>query len=956
MVRWGVVFLAVLACGGTGMGARRVSEGFCIPRLRVGLPSPATGLRVPDGFEIVEVADSKLANDIFCMTIDPRGRVVVSGRGYIRILADGRAIEFAPGPRDGAQGLLWEGANLFFTGDGGLRRYHTSDGDRADGPSELIRKMRTGGEHEAHALRRGPDGWLYLLCGNTTGIDRSFAQLPTSPIRDPVAGCVLRFASDLKKSEIVTDGYRNPYGMDFAPDGELFTFDSDNERCVSLPWYEPTRFYHVLPGGHYGWLAPQRAEFWRLPPYFPDVVAPVGTFGRGSPTGVACYRHTQFPEKYRGGFFLADWTFGRIYFARLKRQGSSYTCEKELFLEAVGDNGFAPTALAVHPQTGDLYVSIGGRGTRGAVYRIRYPAGMKGIDPKAVARLQPAPRSLDWRPAMREELLTQASAKDLLERVRALEDIRRHRGEFTADQLDAVIRANQGETDRYVRQAVARLGGDAVIDQRITLNTVRQVQRSLGEFTDRRGHVFEGYTLRQPKVPADGTAERLRRAFPSGNADLDRELSRTLAILQDPDPHTLEKVAGRLAPDSDPVEDIHYLIVLARLPAPRPDAITRRVADALVALDRKLAARKLNRDTNWPLRVGELLKELAARDPKLAAAVLAHPEFGRADHALLARMPGFDRRRAAALFLEKAKADSEYPWNAALIALMGELPAEQSLTLFRRLWGRAGLDSAILPQLAPHADPADREKFLGGLSSPNLTTVRLCLEALEKLPARADDAELLPMIQGLRRLPTGKEGDALARHLVRHLEKVTGEKGLKDAAAWTDWFARRHPSLSARLTNADGVDVAGWARRLARIDWPAGDAARGRLVYVKADCAACHSGSQAIGPDLQGVAGRFSRDDLFAAIVQPSKDISPRYRTTLLETTAGKVYQGIILYEAVDGLILQTGPAATVRLRGDQIAERRASPLSLMPAGLLDRLSDGEIADLYAYLRGLGAK
>ena len=74
------------------------------------------------------------------------------------------------------------------------------------------------------------------------------------------------------------------------------------------------------------------------------------------------------------------------------------------------------------------------------------------------------------------------------------------------------------------------------------------------------------------------------------------------------------------------------------------------------------------------------------------------------------------------------------------------------------------------------------------------------------------------------------------------------------------------------------------------------------------------------------------------AILQPSKDVSPRYRTTLLETTAGKVYQGIILYEAVDGLILQTGPAATVRLRGDQIAERRASPLSLMPTGLLDRL------------------
>jgi putative heme-binding domain-containing protein len=939
MVRghWVAIFLGVLAFGGANAK-----------------PQAAPGLRVPPGFEVVEVADSKLANDIFCMTFDPKGRVIVSGRGYVRILTDGRAIEFAPGPRDGSQGLLWEGANLFVIGDGGLRRYHTTNGDTADGPSELIRKMHTGGEHHAHALRRGPDGWLYLLCGNTTGIDRSFAQLPTSPIRDPVAGCVLRFTPDLKQSEIVADGYRNPYGMDFSPDGELFTFDSDNERCVSLPWYEPTRFYHVLPGGHYGWLAPQRAEFWRLPPYFPDVVAPVGTFGRGSPTGVACYRHVQFPAKYRGGFFLADWTFGRIYFARLKQQGSSYTCEKETFLEAVGDNGFAPTALAVHPRTGDLYVSIGGRGTRGAVYRIRYPAGMTGIDPKEVARLQPAPRSLDWRPGMREELLARATAVDLLERVRALEDIRRHRAEFTAEQIAAVVRANRDETDRYVRQAVERLDGNTITDKGMTLNAVRRVQRSLGEFTGRHNHVFEGYSLRGMKGPPPaGTVDALRRAFPSGDADLDRELSRTLAILEDADPRTLAKVADRFTPESDPVEDIHYLIVLARLSAPRSEAITKRVADALVSLDKKLTARKLNRDTNWPLRVSELLKELAARDPKLAAAVLAHPEFGRADHALLARMPGFDRRRAAAIFLEKAKADPDYPWNATLIALLGELPAEKSLPVFRRLWGRAGLDTAILPQLAPHADPADREKFLGGLSSSDLKTVRLCLDALAKLPTRTDGKELLLILQGLRRLPAGREGDALGRQLIGYLEKITGARDLKDAAAWTAWFARAHPELSARLTNADGVDVAGWAKRLAQIDWPAGDATRGRLVFVKADCAACHSGSQAIGPDLLGVAGRFSRDDLFTAIVQPSKDVPPRYRTTVLETTAGKVYQGIILYEAVDGLIMQTGPGATVRLRGDQIAERRTSPVSLMPAGLLDRLGDGEIADLYAYLRSL---
>jgi len=61
-----------------------------------------------------------------------------------------------------------------------------------------------------------------------------------------------------------------------------------------------------------------------MPPHFLDVVAPIATLGRGSPTGVVFYRHTKFPEKYRGGLFLLDWTFGQVHFVRLDRAGSGY--------------------------------------------------------------------------------------------------------------------------------------------------------------------------------------------------------------------------------------------------------------------------------------------------------------------------------------------------------------------------------------------------------------------------------------------------------------------------------------------------------------------------------------------------------------------------------------------------------------------------------------------------------
>jgi putative heme-binding domain-containing protein len=967
-------------------------------------PAPAAdlGLRLPPGFEATEYADGTLAPDIHCMTLDPQGRVVVSGRGYVRVLVEGpagraeRALDFAAAPRDGAMGLFWEGDSLYCVGDGGLRVYRDAAGAGRRKPSKLLFACRTGSEHGAHAVARGPDGWLYLLAGNNTGIRAKHATLPTSPVKDPVAGCVLRFPRDFSGSEIVADGFRNAYGMDFGPGGELFTFDSDNERCVSLPWYEPTRCYHVQPGGHHGWRNPQHAAFWRYPPYFLDCVAPVCTLGRGSPTGVVCYKHTQFPPRYRGGLFLLDWTFGVVHYVTLHKEGSTYRGTSEVFLRSVGDNGFAPTAAAVHPLTGDLFVSIGGRGTRGAVYRIRYTAGMKG---KPAPAARPTPRSLDWRPGLDAALARDAAGADLHARRRALDLILRHRSHFRPEQLASAVRANAGQADRGLRQAAARLLAalpaagqnrlakvlvtplekttlylarpsldaaellkDPKLPAAVRLDAVRLVQLALGNVTAKkaRGTVFEGYTRQDASaaVPAEVKAV-LRTALPASPADLQAELARTLALVEDDNPQTLRKVARLLGGDTDPIDETHYLIVLARLTAPRPTEVTRKTADALLSLDRKLTQRGLNRDTNWPLRLAELHAALAARDPSLNAALVGDSQFGRPDHAVFTRAKGFDRRRAAAIFLARAEKDSDYPWNAELVRLVAQLPAGKALPALRKLYGEQGLDEVILPVLARTPLPADRDKYLAGLASARLDVVQVSLSALDKLPAPAGKDpvrdEAFALVRAQQQAGAGKDAGPLRRSLAARLEKVTGQKHTTPEA-WRAWLGQSWPELGKRLTDADGVDVPAWQKRLARLDWSAGEARKGEAVYLKASCASCHSGAAALGPDLRGVTKRFSRDDLFTAILRPSKDVAPRYRTTQLTTLAGKVYQGIVAYEAADGVLLLTGPGQNVRIGHKQVSERRLTARSLMPAGLLDRLSDAEVAHLYAYLRSLAGK
>ena len=108
-----------------------------------------------------------------------------------------------------------------------------------------------------------------------------------------------------------------------------------------------------------------------------------------------------------------------------------------------------------------------------------------------------------------------------------------------------------------------------------------------------------------------------------------------------------------------------------------------------------------------------------------------------------------------------------------------------------------------------------------------------------------------------------------------------------------------------------------------------------------------------MGPDLKGVTKRFSRRDLFASIVEPNRDISPRYQTTSIETTAGKVYTGLIVYESVDGILLRDAEHKTYRIESSDMENKVLQRNSLMPAGLLRDAQPSDLADLDKYLQGL---
>ncbi len=333
---------------------------------------------LPEGFSVERVADDKLVHDCFSMTTDSAGRPVVSGPGYIKTLVDDnqdgiydRSIAWTTSIKQGAHGLWSEGRRLYWVSDGGIWQSEDTDGDLvADANVRRVLDVPTGGEHDAHALRRGPDGYWYLIAGNfANGISRILND-PLSPVSKPRAGTLWRISPDFSSRSAWAHGMRNGYDFDFLPDGQIVTYDSDCEREASLPWYRPTRVMVLAPGSDAGWCG----QTWKDHDLYASMPQTIASLGRGSPTGVCVYDHHAFPSRYRGSVFVLDWTFGRVVAiypsANLpEEKRASGRIPAEIFMQTKGLVGFAPTDCCVLPD-GSLLICAGGRGTAGAIYRV----------------------------------------------------------------------------------------------------------------------------------------------------------------------------------------------------------------------------------------------------------------------------------------------------------------------------------------------------------------------------------------------------------------------------------------------------------------------------------------------------------------------------------------------------------------------------------------------------------
>ncbi|MCA9234938.1 MAG: c-type cytochrome [Planctomycetales bacterium] len=388
-------------------------------------------LRVPPGYQIEKVYAPPLAaqGSWVAMTVDERGRLIASDQ-------DGALYRLTPGPLGApasrtkvekipleigmAQGLACLDGQLYVMVNGlrgaissGLYRLSDSTGDDQYDRVEQLRVWQGAGEHGPHAVKPGPNGKsLYVLCGNATRLpmmdgtlvpnfwreDRLLPALFANQFEagnfETTGAWVARIDLESEELTLHATGMRNPYDFAFNADGELFTFDADNEDDMGMPWYRPTRVCHLPSGVDMGW----RATDGKWPDYYIDSLPPAVDVGPGSPTGLAFGNQTKFPAPYNEALFAGDWALGKIYAIHLRPEGGGYGGTFEQFASGAP---LAVTALAVRPQDGALYVLVGGRKSESAVYRIYW----KGGAPHGEATAPPLPTS--------EQAATAAAARSV---------------------------------------------------------------------------------------------------------------------------------------------------------------------------------------------------------------------------------------------------------------------------------------------------------------------------------------------------------------------------------------------------------------------------------------------------------------------------------------------------------------------------------------------------------------
>jgi putative heme-binding domain-containing protein len=270
-------------------------------------------------------------------------------------------------------------------------------------------------------------------------------------------------------------------------------------------------------------------------------------------------------------------------------------------------------------------------------------------------------------------------------------------------------------------------------------------------------------------------------------------------------------------------------------------------------------------------------------------------------------------------------------------------------------------DDALLALLEQVAGDAKSAAGIRGLAIERLAVVRpekaapLVVGLATALPEGASAVGIARAIlnekQGPKLLTAALAGKELRTEVARDILRVLRESGRTDADL------ENALKTAGKITSRKSLTPEERAAILTRVASTA-KASEGERIYrnEQLGCLKCHAIGGAggmVGPDMISLGASAQPDYLLESLLNPNAKVKENYHTTVVATVDGQVVAGVQIQKSEKTLTLRTAENRIVEVPVDQI-EEQSQGVSLMPEGLVDSLTDDEIAAVVRFLSELG--
>jgi putative membrane-bound dehydrogenase-like protein len=849
--------------------------------------------------------------------------------------------------------------------------------------------------------------------GGRGGRSSSAAPPPPTPPTGPgyLQGVVLRVNPDGTGLEVLGQNFRNPYEVAVDSWGNVWQTDNDDDG------YAWTRLMLNMEGGNYGYRGPfnktwseDHGTHWHLE--VPGVAPIVYRIGAGSPCGLLVYEGTLLGPKFRGQVFHADAGKRLVAMYPIEERGAGFEGRSEDVLNMGDDTWARPVDVAAAPDgavfVGDWYdPGVGGHlmgdpeGTRGRIYRVA-PVGnrpqMPRLDLQSSAGLTAAlaspNQSVQYLVYQAIKAQGQAAVPMLQAAWQQNDPILKARALWLLGGLGdagaAAIQQAMGDNDprfRVLGLRVARTAGADMLafSKPFLRDPSPQVRREIALMLQDPSKMLPAYLVGDPTPASDELLEAVATLASQYDGE-DRWYLEAIGIAargrEDALYARLEQgnasQLGRLTWEMRPKSAIPDLIATINDASASVPARTLAL-DALGAMQWPEAARAVETFI------------LASGTPP----ALAEHAFGLYGHQLFSLWT--DARTSAALpqVVRKAFTLPGAQAEAAMVAAdLNDARFLPDLVTFAKQESGSPEARVAAVDAISFMEGADVVADFQALGASGPAPVRVAavraLGAVEQTPALVtwtkgivvSDAPNEVRTEAVRTLSASVGGlNAildLAEQGTLPPELRTLASNLTNTAIPPPANARRRGPQSPVTIRQRGLpptdpDYIAIRERAARLLPPAsarriptsfeldlsyaGKIEEGRKVFeTDGACAACHtlgSGPARLGPDLAHIGSKYGKEAMLDSIVRPSEGISHEYVPTTFTLRNGDQVSGLVAEERPDEIVVQIGPNQQQRIRPADVASRTEVRVSQMPEGLLDNVTDQQIADLLEFLDSL---